>query len=163
MITEILNRITGLIKRCYVTLVGDDNAKFQTTQVKYLGKTANVEVLYPYGLCGNPPTNSIAILFNIQGQEENRAGLFNLPNQRFNGLKEGEVVVGNYLSGSYIKFTQNGDIEILSTSNNIIITGNITVNGSITSSGNVIGGGISLDTHVHGGIVPGSSDTTGPI
>lgn len=40
--------------------------------------------------------------------------------------------------------------------------GNITENGSITASGDVVGGGISLDSHTHGGVKSGPDSTTGP-
>lgn len=207
---DVINNITGMIKRAYITLVGSDKDKFQTTQVNYLDKTADIEVIYPYGLCGNPPKNSIVLLFNVQAQEENRAGICNLPNKRFKDLKEGEVVVGNYLTGSYVKFLENGDVKLLSknkytiiveesadievennanikvkgkttlTSNQTeinsptTINGNLTVNGDITSGstsisggtittgGDVIGAGISLTSHVHGGITPGGGTTGGP-
>lgn len=41
--------------------------------------------------------------------------------------------------------------------------GSVTITGAtLTVDGDVIGGGISLDNHVHGGILPGGSDTAGP-
>ena len=42
------------------------------------------------------------------------------------------------------------------------LTGDINESGSITASGDVVGGGISLDNHVHGGVRSGTSTTTGP-
>ena len=44
----------------------------------------------------------------------------------------------------------------------INIKGTIQVDGTITSSGNVTGAGISLNSHVHSGIMPGGSDTGVP-
>jgi len=40
--------------------------------------------------------------------------------------------------------------------------GNINVNGGITSTGDVVGGGISLDGHVHGGVKAGGDKTAPP-
>ena len=42
------------------------------------------------------------------------------------------------------------------------LTGDVNVQGKITASGDVIGGGISLDNHVHGGVRSGPSTTSGP-
>jgi hypothetical protein len=194
MIGDILNRIAGMVKRAYVTLVGDDSGRYQTTQIGYLGKTADMEVIYPYGLCGNPPKNSLVLLFNVQGMEENRAGIANLLSERFKNLKEGEVAIGNYLTKSVIKFLENGDIEIHGTNDervtidrncNININGNcdisvngtttlscpggttinsdVHVNGTVTISEDVIASGISLVSHIHGGVTPGGGTTSGPI
>lgn len=157
MINDIYNSITGMIKRAVLTLAGKDANKYQTSQVSYLGKTADTEIIYPYGLCGNPPLGSLVLLFNVQGMEENRAGIANLPSKRFNGLKEGEVAVGNYLTGSYVKFLEDGNIEIVASGGSINVTGNIVVNGD------VIANGVSLTTHVHSGVTPGSSNTGEPV
>lgn len=40
--------------------------------------------------------------------------------------------------------------------------GSIEVTGSVTAQGDVIGAGISLSTHVHGGVESGGSNTSGP-
>jgi phage gp45-like len=171
MIRDILNRITSLIKRSYVTLVGNDNDNFQTTQVTYLSKTANIEVIYPYGVCGNPPLGSLALTFNVQGQEENRAGIFNLPNQRFKGLKAGEVAIGNYLTGSVVKFLENGNIEVTGVNDEIVaitsnmqvtIGGSATVNITGTATVNCPTTTINGDVNINGNLnVTGDSTSTG--
>lgn len=185
MTKDILNRISSSIKRAFISLAGNDESQFQTTQINYLGKTADMEVIYPYGLCGNPPPGSLVLLFNVQGQEENRAGIANLPNQRFNNLKAGEVALGNYLTTSVIKFLENGDIQVFCKNNNNItitqdanitiggsatitcpeinITGNVNINGNLAVSGDTVSSGISLTGHVHTGVMPGSSNTGGPV
>lgn len=43
------------------------------------------------------------------------------------------------------------------------INGDLKVNGKITSTGDTVAGGISLMTHVHGGVQGGPSNTGGPI
>lgn len=40
---------------------------------------------------------------------------------------------------------------------------NITVPGNITVNGDVIANGISLETHVHGGVFPGGANTSEPV
>jgi phage baseplate assembly protein gpV len=42
------------------------------------------------------------------------------------------------------------------------INGNVTVNGTITASGEVTGNGITLSSHMHGGVQSGGSNTSGP-
>lgn len=74
----------------------------------------------------------------------------------------------NILSGlikikSDIEIT--GNISILGNmviNGNLTVQGNITVSGSVIASGDVFAGGISLKSHVHGGVQPGSGTTGGP-
>jgi hypothetical protein len=134
MVRNAYNKTINLIKRCYISRVGSNQQRYQTTQVSYLNKTANIEVLYPYGLSGNPPRNSLGLMFNVQGQEENRAAIFNLPSKRVRNLKEGEVAISNYLTESRVVFKENGDIEVIGKNNQTI---NITSNSEITVGGDV--------------------------
>jgi hypothetical protein len=67
-----------------------------------------------------------------------------------------------YEEGDYIQIgnrTQTGDYLL---TGNLTVDGDITCTGTITATVDVIGGGISLLTHVHGGISPGASNTAGP-
>lgn len=52
------------------------------------------------------------------------------------------------------KMTWNRDVEIV---------GNIEVTGGITTTDDVVADGISLITHVHGGVDPGGSNTSTPV
>jgi len=72
-------------------------------------------------------------------------------------------------SKRYIRFADGGLVEYDKESStltieavNIVIKGNITLTGGITSSGDIKAAGISLDEHVHSGILPGGSNTGGP-
>ena len=174
----------NMIKRALTSLPIKDNTDFQTSQVRYLGKTAQIELVYPYGLCSSPPTGSMVLMFNIQGQEENRAGMANLTRQRFKNLKEGEVAVGNYLTGSVVKFLENGDIEVTGTNDinltvagttNLTSTGAVSIKGDVTITGDLtvtgdtaLGAIVTADntnigkTHVHSGVTSGAAKTAGP-
>jgi phage baseplate assembly protein V len=44
----------------------------------------------------------------------------------------------------------------------VAITGNVDVTGTVTASDDVIGGGISLNSHTHGGVQSGGSNTAPP-
>ena len=68
-------------------------------------------------------------MWNVNGQEENKVGIGNTPQIRFKDLKEGEVVVGNPLTRSFIKFKENGDVQIdVQGSVDVNVTGDYNVN-----------------------------------
>jgi len=128
---NLLNSLRNMVKLAIVTLTGNDSGTYNQTQVSYFGKVKNVLVVNPYGVDANVPKDSLMILFNIMGQEENTAGIGFAPNIRFKNLKEGEVVVGNPKSLSKIYFKKNGDIEIESRGDiNITSSGVVNINGS---------------------------------
>lgn len=107
---KIYNTIT--LKRCTVESV-DDKSDFPTMQVKYLKQVIKiVQKLGIYGVCSNPPKGSNGILFPIMGSDSNIACLADDIANRFKDLKEGELVIGNYLTKAFIKFSQDGGIEI---------------------------------------------------
>ncbi|GAH01888.1 unnamed protein product, partial [marine sediment metagenome] len=94
--------LKNLIKRGLISLGIIDDKDFQTAQVTYMGKTKNIQVVHDYGFSSNCPTGGIVLMFNVQGQEENIAGIADLPNDRFKNLKEGEVAVYNALTNAYV-------------------------------------------------------------
>jgi phage baseplate assembly protein gpV len=147
----------NMIKRAVVSLPGDDSGNVANTQVTYLGRTAQVEVIYPYGTAGKAPKDSQAIMFNIQGQEENRVIIEYRTTGRFKNLKDGEYIVGNEVTGAFVKFLENGDIEIDAgaanvnlTAANLNITGDVAVVGNTAFTGTVTANGKTIDdTHGH--------------
>ena len=56
----------------------------------------------------------------------------------------------------------NNTVSITVSASGVSIIGNVTVQGTITASGDIVGGGISLDNHVHGGVQSGGSTTSKP-
>lgn len=42
------------------------------------------------------------------------------------------------------------------------INGNLQINGTTTTTGDVVANGISVDSHTHGGVQSGGSNTAGP-
>lgn len=71
------------------------------------------------------------------------------------------TAIFKHKSGSILQFNSNGSITV-SAAGGINVAANISVNGSITTSGDVVAAGISLDSHVHGGVKSGGSSTSGP-
>ena len=117
-----MNKYVNLIKRAMTTLKQDTTGKYPRVQCTYFGKTKIAQVLSPYGLYGSLPVGSLLLLFNTMGEEEKAVGIGECPEKTFNNLKEGEVIVGNPVTGSFIKFNSEGNIEILS--GDITVTGN---------------------------------------
>ena len=64
-------------------------------------------------------------------------------------------------SGSFIKLVNDGSVSGSATA--WTLTGNVQVTGNVVVSGDVVAGGISLDSHRHGGVKTGSDDTQGPV
>lgn len=62
------------------------------------------------------------------------------------------------VGGTNVTINNNG----ISCNKGITAQNNITTQGSITASGNVTGGGISLNSHTHGGVQPGGGNTGEP-
>jgi phage baseplate assembly protein gpV len=58
-------------------------------------------------------------------------------------------------SGSFLKFTNDGNVEINAPTTTI--TGNLTVTGTLKTNGT-----LDLNTHTHGGVEPGGGDSGGP-
>lgn len=142
LINDTVNRITNLIKRCVLTKTTKDNTQYQIVQCQYLGHIADIESASLYGLSSNPPLDSTGIMFNLQANEENRAAFFNLPQKRFKDLKPWEVQVGNYLTRSSVKFSEDKSITINSLGEIIVTSADnltITTTGDIeiTASGNL--------------------------
>lgn len=57
----------------------------------------------------------------------------------------------------------NSGTRIALTDGEISITGNVTINGNLNVTGDVQTGGINLNTHIHGGVSSGLSNTGGPL
>jgi len=109
--------------RCAKTLVSTDDENYNISQVEYMGKVVNAESLHVYGVCSNPPADSLGILFNVQN-EDNHVVIFSKQPERFKGLVEYEVQVGNFKTKSSMKFADSGNVEIDAQSGKFIIKNN---------------------------------------
>lgn len=175
-----------IIQSGQVSLPGKDNKPFPLTQIQAYGQAADVVVLNPYGMHSNPPADSYAITFAINGQNENRAALCYKPDIRQKDLKPGETVFGNDVTGSRVFFDEDGNIIVnCENDENVTIKGacNITVDGDVTivaplvkvdgnfevtgdtALGAVVtssGTNISND-HKHSGVTTGAGITGDPV
>jgi len=109
---HLANKITNYVKRVLITAVGKDDKPISHCQVTYLSKIAAAECIYPYGMSAVAPVDNIGLAFTVCGNEANLAVMPYSQQDRFKNLKSGEVTFGSPVSGSYIKFLENGDIEI---------------------------------------------------
>jgi hypothetical protein len=129
-----IEKIMNLVKRCLITIPSQELGQYPVAQVSYFGKAGNSEEIYPYGMGGVSPSGSIGIMFNVNGQEDNRSHIATAPKLRPGGLKPGETYFGNLVSGSITIFKENGDWDVtINKDGNLTFNGdlNITVNGSV--------------------------------
>jgi len=129
----------------------------------------------------NPPAvGEQVVLMSPSGQDNSG---FALPGGIYrtdapaNGTEAGKVVLDLPESGAWIirvgdvvieaadgsaKITVGGkSVEV--TPSKILINGDVEVTGKINTTGDVIAGSISLQTHKHGGVQSGGSQTSTPI
>lgn len=82
-----------------------------------------------YGFYGNAPKGSLVIVMQSNGQEECLFGAEDDVNNRPRNLAEGEVIVYNTVTKTYIKLDKNGNIAIDSKNNaNLSVKGNVNIN-----------------------------------
>lgn len=128
--------MTGnLIKRSVVTKGGDDTTQFPVQQIKYNGKVADSEMLFPYGMHANVKADiSLGVTWTIEGQEDYRVTMAYTPAERPR-IDEGEVVFYHPVQLTKTHYRNNGDLDITVTGDNgslnltIKKDLNITVNG----------------------------------
>lgn len=124
-----MNFIRNLIRIASVSLLSKDIERYPVSQVTYNGKVSTMMTVSPYGLYSNAPLNSLALMFQLFGYEESLGGICFNPYGRFKNLEEGEVLLGNEKTQSYIKLSKSGEIEIKSTQHLVVnVTGDVTIN-----------------------------------
>lgn len=164
-----------LIRWARVTAAGTDTSQYATQQVEYMGKVGDSFMVFPYGLHGNLPPNSLALMFSVGGNPDVRASIGWTPSLRPE-LKAGEVALYHplipdmmiYLREDGTMLVKSGvaidvDAPEAKFTGNVTIDGNLTVAGSTALSGTVTSGGTNIsNTHIHGGVEPGSGSTGTP-
>ncbi len=133
----------NLIKRAVISnpsvdsnLVNDPRA-----QIQYNGNTSRTHVLWPYGMEGRLPKDTLLISFNVNGDEANKTGIGYTPNDPNEPFQSGEVAFGNPVSRTFIKVLANGDVIIANrdgTSILMTVNGNAIINGDVTINGDTV-------------------------
>ena len=122
-----LQKIRNMIKVCFVTTPTNDSESYPITNVGYFDKEQTAVRLSPYGLYSNPPANSTGILFCAGANEGNTYALVS-SDDRIKNLAEGEVAVGNPVTGTQVKFDKDGNlIEIIQKNRTITIAEDNTI------------------------------------
>ena len=153
---NLINKIKSLIFGGIQKKPAVDSGAMTTAQVSYLGQTRDVQQITPYGLACSPPNGSTWLLWQVRGNSNDIAGFGNDYKSRPKGLVEGEAVLFNSKTGTIIKLDASGNV--------VIESAGVSSNATITVvGGDVIADGISLKTHVHGGVTTGPGNTTTPV
>lgn len=162
---KLLRMIRSIVRRAIVSLSLEDTGDYPLVQISYLGKTAKAEVIWPYGMGGRLPVDAIFFNFNIEGMEENKAGIGTQPKLRVKVDAEGEVWFGNPLTQSISLYKANGDNEETIKGDKKIIAENI----EIGAEGSILRALIDeriiaiYNAHTHSGVTVGGGATGIPV
>ncbi|MGD9276257.1 MAG: hypothetical protein PVJ67_03740 [Candidatus Pacearchaeota archaeon] len=128
MLKYFLKLIKNIIKVGYVSNSLPDTGQFPKVQVEYPNKHGDAFVINPYGLYTRLPVGVQAIIFAVNGNDNNRAIIGCSRDERFKNLEEGEVLIGNVIKNTYVKFKNDGSVEIYT-------SGNVNINAAQTNLG----------------------------
>ena len=174
-LTDLYHTIRGQVLRAVVKLLDDSGPEQHVSVVAHAGQQrTSVPVHYPYGFSSHVPLDG-AVTHVLQNGGD-PSDLFALPPSnpaaaRMGGLKEGETVL--YDVANQRVHLRDGKIVEVDAAQEMVVkiggdpvltvtTDGVQVNGKITATGDVVGNGISLKSHVHGGVQSGGSETGNP-
>jgi phage gp45-like len=143
--------IKSLIRWAVVTSLSDDDKDFPIHQVGYLGKAADAVAWYPFGFHANASEDSLALMFAVESNAENRVILPGSPKERLGGkmptpLAEGEVIMYHPETKSYVHMKADGSIDVNVCKNlNLTVTGNVVadVEGAVSAT---VEGNVTVDS-----------------
>lgn len=134
----------NVIRWSKITKSSPDDQQFPSQQMEYLGKVADGAMVFPYGIHGNIPADVLALMVSVQGNPDNRAVIGVIPKSRPT-LAEGEVAFYHPLTGGFIIWRKNGDLDIEPASGGEVnFKANVNFTGTVKANGKVID-----DTHGH--------------
>jgi len=127
--------------------------------MEYLGKVADGLIVFPYGIHGNVPADSLALMFSVQGNPDNRAAIAWTPKDRPK-LAGSEVAFYHPPTDAFIIWRANGELDIETGTGgtkdinikaaSVNITANVNIVGDTTFTGTVKANGKVIDdTHQH--------------
>lgn len=155
-----LNRLINLIKRGRVSRTDSDSRKLPIHQVTYMGDTAEFVAIFPYGVHANLPEDAIVTLFSVNGQEQNLAGIGEVPEKRIKNLESGEVVFFHPTTKTRIHFKNNGDLDIDVIGDVNLNANNVNIDAAVSNIGvggnNIARVGDSVEVNVGSGSSSGT-------
>jgi len=130
-----IGKLKNIILLAAKNTLTDFSQSYPSNQVSWFGKTGRVVAIFPYGTRSQAPVQSQMLKMNIGADESNRVGIeFNTSNLPNDEMPEGEYECGNFVTGSSIRFYEDGSIKITSVDAlNVAVEGNI----NITCGGNL--------------------------
>lgn len=128
MIKALKTIVINMIKRGVVTKASEDDGFHSKAIISYLDKENVIsEVLFPYGYFGNLPEGTPVLVFSVMGKDNNRICMGYSQDERKKDNEPSEVGMGNPKAQTFIKFLENGNIEIESTADITIKANNVAV------------------------------------
>lgn len=131
---SLISRLRNLIKPAIITGPADNSLNRPVQQVSYKGVVSESLVIFPYGMYANVANNAYGVMFSLDANDEQKA-IIAAADERPDDLEQDETAFYHPKTESFIKFRNNGDIEIESTNNaNLIVSGNmnVTIGGNAT-------------------------------
>ena len=152
--TKTDSQINGLIKRTQITRASDDVSAFQVAQVSYMDRVSDTEVLWPYGMYGNVPVDSLCLTLSVGGEEGNKVTFPSRAHTRTRRrTRAGEVGIGNQVAKSDVFFDADGNIIIIAPGDlRVTVSGDkeVTVSGdcklTVTGDVTITGGNVTIDS-----------------
>lgn len=158
-VDSIHRQLQLMVTRGVITMV-DSQRMMQQLQLKTIGGVLldNVEHFEPYGFTSCPYPGAEVISLSAGGRMGHEVAIC-VADRRYRlvGLESGEVTLYDDL-GHSITLKRNG-IAVNGAGHNISISNCPQV---VVTGGDVIADGISLKTHVHGGVQTGGGNTGVP-
>ncbi|MBK2125117.1 hypothetical protein [Fangia hongkongensis] len=137
MLSVLINKLRQIVKNSI--LIGDqkDNDVFYSASIQSFNNLTVSQIYYPYGYYAVAPKNSQGVTFSILSQEDNQVTFPYDAFTRFSGLQAGEIMLGHQIKRSYLKFTNDANIELKTPTGNMLLnvdsgTATINVNSSIS-------------------------------
>jgi len=109
MFDKIFNKLNNLIKRC-VVLKTHPNGSYAHSEI-FMHKQSVAQFISPYGLA-SAPKDCFGICFIVGNNSREKICVALAGEKDFKNLKDNEVMVGNPILNTYIKFNEDGEIEI---------------------------------------------------
>ena len=109
---KVLNKFLQIIRQAFVSVVLSDTSEYPISQVTSNGKATLVTRVSTYGVFGNPPLDSHVLMFQSQGQESTKFGLFNDFLRRIKTEAPGECGLHNTLTDAIVYLKEDGTLAI---------------------------------------------------
>lgn len=168
---SLADRVRGMVSRAVVNLVSDA-AKFQALQITMMADQTpdDVERFQTYGHTSVPHPGAEGLALAVGGSTGHTVVIC-VDDRRYRmvGLQAGEVALYDDL-GHKVHLTRDGividgagqDIRFINTPT-VRVEADLYVTGEIVATGDVTGAGVSLETHIHGGVAVGPGQTGVPV